>query len=236
MTFTDADNAALYDRLNPWKGADADFYDPFVDAAADVLDVGCGTGQMLISARERGHLGRLAGVDPDLPSLERARGRRADVEWVSGRAEGMKWDAEFDLAVMASNAFQCFIGDDELRTSLLSIRKSLRAGGRFVFDTRYPGARAWEDWHGSSFEVSDLVVGYEVESVDGGVVAMAESISRGGVVLRVDRASLRFIEVDQLNGFLAEAGFAVEAQFGDWKRGPVTDGSKLVLTVCTAVA
>ncbi|HEX8869165.1 MAG TPA: class I SAM-dependent methyltransferase, partial [Lentzea sp.] len=90
MTFTDADAAALYDRLNPWKGADADFYDPLVDEARDVLDVGCGTGQMLISARERGHTGRFVGVDPDEPSLDRARGR-TDVEWVLAKAEDMSW-------------------------------------------------------------------------------------------------------------------------------------------------
>ncbi|MEV6240866.1 class I SAM-dependent methyltransferase [Lentzea sp. NPDC051838] len=230
MTFTDADNAALYDRLNPWKGADADFYDPLVDEVRDVLDVGCGTGQMLISARERGHTGRFVGVDPDEPSLDRARGR-TDVEWVLAKAEDMSWEAEFDLAVMSSNAFQCFVTDDDLRKSLRAIRSALRPGGRFAFDTRYPAAREWEQWPLSDFEVDDLTIGYDVESVQDGVVTFTESTSRDGRVLRCDRASLRFLEVEELNGFLAEAGFVVEGQFGDWKRGPVTALSRSIVTV-----
>lgn len=85
VDFTDAANAVLYDRQNPWSGKDSAFYDPVADEAGGVLDVGCGTGQMLIVARERGHTGRLVGVDPDAASLDRAR-RRTDVERVRAKA------------------------------------------------------------------------------------------------------------------------------------------------------
>ncbi|GAA3668939.1 methyltransferase family protein [Lentzea atacamensis] len=230
MTFTDADNAALYDRLNPWKGADADFYDPLVDEARDVLDVGCGTGQMLIAARERGHAGRLVGLDPHDPSLDRAR-RRTDVEWVLAKAEDARWEAEFDLAVMSSNAFQCFVTDDELRNSLRAIRKALRPGARFAFDTRNPAAREWDAWRDATFEIDDLLVSYEVETVENGVVTFTESTSHDGDLLRCDRASLRFLEVDELNGFLAEAGFMIEGQYGGWTRGPITDRTRSIVTV-----
>jgi len=236
VDFTDADNAELYDKLNPWDGKDAAFYDPLVDEARDVLDVGCGTGQMLISARERGHTGRLVGVDPDAPSLERARGRRTDVEWVRAKAEDMCWEAEFDLAVMSSNAFQCFVTDEDLRKSLRAIRTALRPGGRFAFDTRYPAAREWEQWPLSVIEIDGLVVSYEVEKVEKGVVTFTESTGLDGDLVRCDRASLRFLEVEELNAFLVEAGFTVAGQYGDWTRGPITARSWSIVTVALAPA
>lgn len=34
-----------------------------------------------------------------------------------------------------------------------------------------------------------------------------------------------------LNAFLAEAGFGVEAQYGDWQRGAIGDASREIITV-----
>lgn len=238
--FSDADAAALYDLTNPWDPerwpADG-FYDDLVRTAGSVLDVGCGTGAMLGGARERGHTGRLVGIDPDRAALARAR-RRTDVEWVDGVAADIRWAAEFDLATMTSHAFQCLVTDDELRASLTAIRTALRGGGRFAFETRHPQARAWDGWNPSN--ASDIVAGngralrmwHEVESVVGDVVTFTETTAEpGGPVLRVDRTSLRFLDVVTLDGFLADAGFRIEARYGDWRRGPVTAASREIVTV-----
>lgn len=238
--YSDADAAALYDLLNPWDPArhpgDA-FYHDLVMAADAVLDVGCGTGGMLRLARERGHRGRLVGLEPDPAMLARAR-RRGDVEWVAGAAAEAAWDREFDLATMTGHAFQCLVGDGELRASLAAVRAALRQGGRFAFETRHPRARAWEDWNPSNAsEVVDAAgrrvrVWHQVERVAGDVVTFTETIGvPDGTVLRVDRASLRFLDVPALGAFLAGAGLAVEAQYGDWQRGPVTDQSREIVTI-----
>lgn len=209
-------------------------------AAGAVLDVGCGTGAMLHLARERGHRGRLVGLDPDRAALARAR-RRADVEWIEGAAAGARWNAAFDLVTMTGHAFQCLLGDDELRASLAAIRAALCDGGRFAFETRHPQARAWLDWNPSrATEVVDaagrrLRVWHEVESVRADLVTFATTVAGpAGTVLRVDRSTLRFLDVPALNGFLAEAGFAVAAQYGDWTGGPVTGGSTEIVTVARA--
>jgi SAM-dependent methyltransferase len=187
--YSDADAAALYDRLNPWGPSD-DFYLSFVVDAPSVLDVGCGTGRLLHRARETGHTGRLCGVDPDVAALERAR-RRAGIEWVEASAADMAWDREFALAVMASNVFQVFVTDEELRAS--------------------------------------------VESVVGDVVTLTETTAtRDGHPLRVDRASLRFLDVEGIDAFLGGVGFEVEARYGDWTRGPLTGTSDNIVTVARA--
>jgi SAM-dependent methyltransferase len=237
--YSDADAAALYDLLNPWGPSD-DFYLSYVMEAPSVLDVGCGTGGLLHRAREAGHAGRLCGLDPDVAALDRAR-RRGDIEWVEGRAAAMTWDREFALAVMASNVFQVFVTDAELRASLAAVRAALVDGGRFVFGTRNPRVRAWERWNPSNpLDVVDhagreLRVLYHVESVVGDVVTFTETTAtRAGEPLRVDRASLRFLDAEGVDAVLAAAGFEVADRYGDWSRGPLAATSDNIVVVARA--
>jgi len=242
VDFTDDDVAELYDLTNPWdpdRWPSDRFYNGLVTAAGSTLDVGCGTGQMLHQARVRGHIGRLAGIDPDAAALGRAR-RRADVEWVEGRAADIAWHGEFDLATMTGHAFQCLLSDEEVRISLAGIRNALRNGGRFAFETRHPQARAWEQWAvGDSGDIafSDgrvLRIQYRIE-VRGDIVDTTEVTSLAdGTVLREDTGGLRFLDVGPLNALLAGAGFEVEAQYGDWERGPVTPESREIITIARA--
>ncbi|HEX5496490.1 MAG TPA: class I SAM-dependent methyltransferase [Mycobacteriales bacterium] len=243
--YSDAEIAALYDVMNPWDGtrfgSDA-FYTDLVMAVGAVLDVGCGTGSMLHQARDLGHTGRLVGLDPDAAMLDRAR-RRTDGEWVLGAAADAAWDRRFDLATMTSHAFQCLIGDQEMRASLAAIRAALVDGGRFAFETRHPAARAWEGWNpDNAAEVTDpagrtLRVAHRVESVVGDVVTLSTETADASddTVSRVDQGRLRFLDVPTLGQFLTEAGFAIEAQYGDWDRSPVTESSREVVTIARRV-
>lgn len=241
MEFTEDDVAAVYDLTNPWRtapGTSDALYTELATSARSVLDVGCGTGQMLHCLRDRGHTGRLAGVDPDAASLRRAR-RRDDlaVEWVEGTAADIRWRQEFELATMANNAFQCLIEDDEVRASLSAIRAALVEGGHFLFETRHPQARAWEQWARAQPDRFDyggrtLVMSWEIESVVDGVVTMTETTSQpDGTVRHVDRGRLRFVELPTLNAWLADAGFVVEEQYGDFRRGPITRDSRSIVTL-----
>ena len=238
--FSDADAAALYDLLNPWDPGQSPgdrFYHELVMAADSVLDVGCGTGAMLACAREHGHRGRLAGLDPNRAALDRAR-RRADIEWAQGTAADARWTAGFGLATMTGHAFQCLVTDHDLRASLAAIHAALRDGGRFVFETRHPQARAWQDWNPpNGSDITDaaghaLRVWHEVESVAGDVVTFTETTALAdGTVLRVDRTSLRFPDVTAISTFLAGAGLEIEAQYGDWDRAPITPASREIITI-----
>lgn len=240
MTYSDNEVAALYGVLNPWGPSD-DFYLDLVMDAEAVLDVGCGTGMLLHRARQAGHRGRLCGVDPDRAMLDVARGR-TDIEWQVGTAASMAWSDEFDLAVMTGHAFQCLVGDDELRASLAAIRNALVAGGRFAFETRNPLARAWESWNPQHpIDVVDSAgrpvrVSYAVEAVAGDVVTVAELTSdRAGAPLRRDWADLRFLDRDALAAHLTEAGFRIETQYGDWSGGSLTRTSPEIITIAQVV-
>jgi SAM-dependent methyltransferase len=244
VTNIDWSNAAnWYDVLNPWGPSD-DFYLRLVVGADRVLDVGCGTGTLLYCARNVGHPGRLAGLDPDLAMLAQARARTsAGIDWVQADAASIpaRWTGEFDLAVMTGHAFQNLITDDDLRKSLAKIHEAIAGGGRFAFETRHPQARAWEAWHNSSFKArnpdGDIVaVSYEVLDVTGDaigdVVSLTETFAgQWWEQPHTDQGTLRFLTPQALATFLHEAGFDIEAQYGDWDRGQLTDASKEVITI-----
>lgn len=235
--FADAGLAALYDAFC-WERDDLDFYLPMVMAAEAVLDVGCGTGALLHRARAAGHTGRLCGLDPAAGMLDVAR-RRSDIEWVLGDLASVAWDQESDLVVMTGHAFQVLLDDDELRASLRAVRSALTDGGRFAFETRNPPARAWQHW------TPDRAV--EVTGPSGAAVRMAHEVEapvQGDLVSftttysspdwdepQLSRSTLRFLDAESLSAFLGEAGLAVEEQFGDWDRQPLTGTSPEIITI-----
>jgi SAM-dependent methyltransferase len=237
MTTDWRDEAAWYDVFNPWGESD-DFYLGLVMSADRVLDVGCGTGTLLRRARRDGHPGRLCGLDPDKRRLARAGNRAADIEWVLADAAGASWDREFDLAVMTGHAFQLLVPDDVIRASLAAIRHALAAGGRFAFETRDPRQRPWEGWDGMSFTAANpddggvVTVSYAVLDVTGEVVTTSETMTgQWWDAPQVGTEPMRFLDVDALAGFLDRAGFAIEEQYGDWSRGPITDSTTEIITV-----
>jgi SAM-dependent methyltransferase len=237
--FSDADLAALYDALCPRETRDDfDFYLPMIMPAEAVLDVGCGTGALLHEARDLGHAGRLVGLDPAAGMLARAR-RRSDIGWVEGDLASAGFAGAFDLIVMTGHAFQVLVEDDDLRAFLQAARRTLTLDGRFAFETRNPAARAWERWR------PDLAA--SVTGPDGAVVRMAREVVSpfdGRTVSfthtftspvwdrpQLSRSTLRFLDAPQLAAFLRGAGLAVEAQFGDWDRTPLTDSSPEIITI-----
>ncbi|MFF0205760.1 class I SAM-dependent methyltransferase [Streptomyces sp. NPDC005017] len=231
-SFADLELARLYDALNPWGPCD-DFYLDLVMTAPAVLDVGCGTGRLLRGARAAGHTGRLTGLDPAAAMLVQARGAAPDVEWVLGDFESSRWRAEFELAVMTGHAFQELLGDEDVRRVLAGVRQALAPRGRFVFETRNPAARAWEEWtpervhgvagaDGSAVEVRHEVVG----PVRGDRVTFTETfVGARWERARVSRSTLRFLAVEGVDALLGAAGFRVVARYGDWGRGVFVPGS-----------
>ncbi len=233
-------SAETYDLFNAWAPSD-DFYLALVMDADAVLDVGCGTGTLLHRARRDGHTGRLCGLDPAPAMLDQAR-RRTDIEWVLSDAASARFDQEFDLAVMASHAFQNFITDDDLRASLAAIRAALVDGGRFAFETRNPLVREWESWNPDNpFDVVDaggtvIRASYETEPIEGDVVTITETLSSPSWdAPYAEKGRLRFLNVEALNAFLAEAGFGIDAQYGDWAGGPFTPTAREIITIARRV-
>lgn len=239
--FSNPQLADLYDAFSAHR-RDFDFYLPLLLSADRVLDVGCGTGELLHLARQAGHTGRLCGLDPADAMLDQAR-KRSDIDWVHGDLSTVDWTNEFDLVVMTGHAFQVFLEDDDLRASLAAIRRALTDYGRFAFETRNPLARAWQTWtpeNAKQIVHCGSTVRMETR-VETPIAADRVSFTHTFTSPAWDqpqnsRSTLRFLDLDALNSLLFEAGFTIEDQFGDWERQPLADASPEIITIAAASA
>ena len=236
--YTDPRLVALYDRDNP-RGPDTDFYLSLADelSARRILDLGCGTGLL---TRELASGGRaVTGVDPAAAMLAWARGQPGAeaVEWVEGDSAALG-TPNADLAVMTGNVAQVFLEDAEWDCTLRDLHAALRPGGHLAFESRNPEAREWEGWtREATFEQLDTPEGplkcwLEVLEVTPGRVKMVghNVFAATGEDLPVE-SELCFRRRDELIESLTRAGFTALQVYGDWRRGPLTPTSRVMVFV-----
>jgi len=241
--YTDPRLAAVYEVLNP-PAADTDFYlDLAGDAPIDVLDMDCGTGILAVEFARRGH--NATGADPAAAMLQiallRPGGER--VTWVHADAAGLDLDIRFDLIVMTGHVFQVFLGDDEVHAVLASLHTHLAPGGRLAFETRNPAARAWQTWTPAETHSVADVPGIGTVEVHHDVREAASHLVTFDTHFRfpdgdavAEPSTLRFMTQDELAAFLAAAGFADVAWYGDWDSSPIGPTSPEIIAVATKAA
>ena len=204
--------------------------------ARRVTDLGCGTGTFAIELAGLGH--EVTGLEPARAMLDHARAKPgADaVTWLHGSADALP-DASADLVVMEAHVAQYFVTDEGWEEVLRHVHRHLSPGGHLAFESRNPGARAWEGWTPEATRATyphpdggDFTSWVEVEEVDqpdgqvggeprGPVVTHRGHTVLGGTHLAYPE-TLRFRTRAELESSLADAGFDVVEIAGDWDGSP----------------
>jgi ubiquinone/menaquinone biosynthesis C-methylase UbiE len=135
-----------------------------VQAGSAVLDVGCGTGTLLLSvAQKNGPTGRVAGVDPSAEQIARARAKAArrglSIEFQIGVIEQLPFpDQTFD--VVFSTLMMHHLPAPLKRQGLAEIARVLRPEGHLVLaDFTHQADRAGRaaHFHAGGSRIQDLV-------------------------------------------------------------------------------
>jgi SAM-dependent methyltransferase len=219
---------------------------PFYETVAartggPILDVACGTGRIAIPLARKGYA--VTGIDLTPAMLAHAR-RKSDglaIDWHLADCRSFALDRRFALAVMSGNAFQACLADADQAALFAAVHRHLAPGGHFAFETRNPrradlyGNETESFWHsfvdrlGRNIDVS-LIEHYDP----------ARSVLTCRVIRRVHGEAgdprvttirIRYTAPDEINRRLADAGFAVAEQHGDFDRSALTADSPSIVTV-----
>lgn len=254
----------LYDQVPAYAArADVAFYqDEATRAHGKVIDLGCGSGRMLLPLVRAGH--RVTGIDASSAMLTQCRSRlereppeiRARATLHQGDIRDLSLPAASDdgqgfaLAIAPFRILQHLVTITDQLRALGAIRRQLAASGRFVFDVFNPNFAAMttdrtaESEDTPEFELPDgrhfrraarvLRVRWLDQVSD---VELAYYLRRGTAVERaVQRFEMRWYQRAELEHLLTRAGFAIEAMYGDFDRSPLGDGSPEIIVVASVPA
>ncbi|HEY7373968.1 MAG TPA: methyltransferase domain-containing protein [Polyangia bacterium] len=142
------EDAALYDWEYRRRRDDVRFYATLADErGGPVLDLGCGTGRLLVPLLRAGHV--VVGVDRAPAMLARAAARLARLApRARRRALLLRGDLgrlpvadRFQFAIAAFHTIQHLATDRELARFFAEVAGALRPGGWFAFDSFAPNAQ-----------------------------------------------------------------------------------------------
>jgi SAM-dependent methyltransferase len=236
--------ADLYDHVVPYRRRpDVPF---FVDAAQEsggpVLEVGCGTGRVLIPTARAGI--EIVGLDASAPMLAICRARlREEPEAIQTRAQLVQGDMRafdlgrtFSLVTIPFRPFQHLTTVEEQLSCLASIRRHLIDSGTLVLDIFNPSLDA----------LADQPAGEEFGSEPEFTMPDGRRVTRRHRLIAHDRFSqttrvelvyyvsypdghderlvhafpMRYLFRFEAEHLLARAGFAVEHLYADYDRSP----------------
>ncbi len=222
------------------------------ETTGPLLEVGCGTGRLLLPLAEAGY--RLTGIDLSTVALSAARARlqaaglSSQVSLVQADMRHFQLHRQnFNLAFVPLNTFMhCHTVEDQLAT-LQSIHAHLVPGGQLALDLFYPDPALLAEADGRLYfeaETVDDLTGRTVQwywrhDIDLAgqmrhMVYVLDEVDEEGLVRRVHIPfSLRFFYRYEMELLLQAAGFEVKTIYGSYDLEPFHGHSQKMIFLAT---
>ena len=248
----------LYDLMHEDQVEDARFVRDSIavlPAGARVLELGCGTGRLMLPILEAG--ATAVGLDREPAMLEVARERLAGygdrARLVAG--DMCRFDLEgdpFDLALIGLNTFMHLLSIRNQMACLQAIHRHLRPGGTLLLDLASPNTVIRDTQQGVAQHRFT-----KASAADPEVLITLWSATVFSPARQLAHTTLLFDEVDnragsfrrivsdivlrltyryELEHLLARTGFTARALYGDYESAPYEDESERLICSATALA
>jgi len=250
----DRADARFYDCHSTGLEGDVRFYvEEARRAGSPVLELGCGTGRILIPTAQAGI--DIVGLDRAPSMLAIARKKIAEVghetqrriELVEGDMRTFWLDRRFSLVTVPYRAFLHLLTSEDQRRALERIREHLTDGGRLVFNVFDPrldiiaghfgplGSGLKKEMEFFHPETGNRVVVWDTRQYDPERQMIEqywvfEEVDPEGRVVAKSYAplTLRYVYRFEMQYLLELCGYRIEALYGDFQRGPFRYGGEQV--------
>jgi len=244
--------ADMYDQ-KVTETNDVDFLLSIIgDTPKQILEVCCGSGRVLVPLAKAGHI--VSGLDADeymLRKIPKKAEGLDNIQWKEADAVRGDWGKDFDVVVLAGNILYNIVSDmDYAKSQELFIQKaaSVLVPGGYVYIEYQPGGHRitqpgpshnkddkWVIWEGTDEDGHHgrmILLGdsYDASTGMSGFTRRFElTLKNGETIIQDIFCQKHFAPLEQLHGWLGNAGFVIEQEYGDCHGNPVTDSSRGVV-------
>ncbi len=247
--------AELYDFVPPYAGrADLAFYVELSrSAGGNTLELGCGTGRILIPTAVAGL--DIVGLDASIHMLTRCRDKLrqqpADVQdraqLVCGNIACFELKETFNLVTAPFRSFQHLLSVSDQLSCLHCVNRHLPLGGRFIFDVFQVDPRRIDNPayieeseefpdvelpDGRKFRRSHRTAAFHRAEQYNDIELIYYLTDPGGRTSRVvDELRFRYFFRYEVEHLLARCGFKVVELFGNFDKSPLANDSPEMIFV-----
>ncbi len=244
--YYDLENAAFTEDLDFWLDLAETFDGP-------ILELGCGTGRVLLNLARRGHA--VTGLDNSPEMLARLRAKLAAASGrhlaapptvVQASLDDFELGQTFGLALTPFNTFMHLLTPEAQLAALTRIRRHLAAGGGLALDLPNPGEVYAAQEQGVTLERTFADGDRTVQQFTSVALDRAAQVARitwlydstgpaGDVQRTIIPLTLRYTFPGEMRLLLERCGLALEHLYGDYDRSPYADGAPRLLVLARAV-
>jgi SAM-dependent methyltransferase len=243
--YYDLENADFTEDLDFWLSLAEDHGDP-------VLELGCGSGRVLLYLARRGHA--VTGIDnsPEMLALLEGKLKLASAKhlatppaYLLASLHDFQTPTRFKLAIMPFNTFMHLLTPEAQLAALANIRRHLAPGAALALDMPNPTdayaaqeqgvmlERTFKDGERTVQQFSSVALDRAAQLAH--ITWFYDAVSADGAVQRtVVPLTLRYTFQHEMRLLLDRCGFSLDHLYGDYDCSPFADGAPRMLVVATA--